>query len=140
VANHRFTWTPQKRRAADLLARGYTKTEAADRIGTHRNIIHRWLHSEEFAARVNVERLEHETAIKIRRLRAVVTFTDAVEVLTVRALHHAEEKPTSLTAVRRATKYLAEYRHQRRQERIELGEPTTITRRRAGRRRKRGGR
>ena len=132
----RFRWTPQKRRTAALLGRGYTKVETARLVGTHRNLIHRWLNVPEFAAHVAAEFNEHRTAIRFRRLRMAVMATDHVEAQVVRALQEAAARPNSVTAVAQAKKQLADYRHHRRQERIEFGESATRKRlRRAGRRR-----
>jgi transposase-like protein len=121
----RFKWTSQKRRAARLLGRGHNKVETARIVGTHRNVIHRWLDDLDFAMRVADERSDNELSINLRRLRTVTAFTDAVETSTARALKSAVLEPGDVDARKRAAVHLKTFRKQLAQERRELADLET---------------
>jgi hypothetical protein len=67
--NARFKWTPQTKKAAALLAEGYTRQHVADEVGASLRTVYNWLDAIEFSAEVDRLSCMLSTANRAERLR-----------------------------------------------------------------------
>jgi len=121
-----FSWSEDQEKCFQLFFRGVPKTQIAEELKKHRNTINNWCKNPAFLLRVREELEAHRNTTRLRRARTTGIITDMVSNLAVRTAKEAEKKPTKVR-IRKMRELNAEFRLQRGEERIDMGDDVRRT-------------
>ncbi len=79
TGNRKWRWTRAKRQALGLVLDGLTDKAVAHEVGVSPKSIFRWRHSLPFAQELRVQLMEKGIRVKLKRLRQIEAFADAIE-------------------------------------------------------------